>query len=408
MSLKDFTLVIPTYNRPDDLRRNLLFHDAQGLQSRVLVLDSSTDAVKAANRRTLSRVELAVEHVEYSETTHPFDKFGDGVGRVNTLYCALCADDDLLLHTGLRAALKALAADPDVAVAHGYYFLFGQLQDKTGIDLTTMLYASPGIVDDHPLVRLRRLMHSYQALTYGVYRSSVLKDVYRHMTGVGSLMFRELLSSALPLLAGKAVRVPDFYGARAHATGDDARRTRWHPLEWFMRDSADMIREYARYRRALLGFARGRLPNGMGAESAARIIDTIHFGYLARHMPDEVQEHALAQEMKGRGIDDYWGDAPLQHALIKAHNSAFGPSDGEPLTSRVARAFPAGTIDPQTGQAAFWPLVVRTPARDYRFHQGFLDNSLSAILDVDGPMINELMNGLDNFPQPRGVTSRAS
>lgn len=399
MSLRDFTLLLPTYNRPDDLRRNIQFHDAQGLTSRILVLDSSRPDVKEANRIAIKECQLDVDLITYDPAIHPFEKFADGIARVETPYSGLCADDDLLLLAGLRASLDALAKDCTVAVAHGYYFLFGHLQDKTNMDLTTMLYASPGIVEEHPFERLKTLMRSYQALTYGIYRSDVLKDIYRNITGVKSLMFRELLSSALPVLAGKAIRVPQFYGARAHATGDDEQRKRWHPTEWFMRDGADLIGEYVVYRKVLANFYQARFGGeAFDTDRVTRLIDLVHYGYLSRHLPSGVQEYVFAEELKGRSIDDYWQDQHLQRSLLDAHNSEFAAASPFPVTRRVAEFFPQGAINTLTGAVIGWPAVVRTSVRDYRFYQGFLDNNLSSILDIDAPMVKELVNCLDLYP----------
>lgn len=395
----DYTLVIPTYNRPRDLARNLAFHDAQGLKARILVLDSSRPEIKEQNKRTIGAVPLDVEHLAYDPATHPFDKFADGVHRVTTPYMSLCADDDLLLIGGLDASLAALDSDKQAEAAHGYYFLFGHLHDATSMDITTMLYASPGIVDSRPLERLRTLMRSYQALTYAVMRSDVAKTTYQTMTGLEGLMFRELISSAVPVLRGRAIRVPHFFMARAHATGDDAGRKRWHPLEWLMRDSEGLMREYAVYRERLADVI-ATTDGDTNSRRDRRLIDLIHAGYLFKHLPDPVQDIALARELEGGGIDTYWGDHGLQMALVHAHNSAFKPpaAHGYVITKRVARVFPECVIDPVSGTPAFWPVVTTTPVRNYRFYGSFLDNQLSDIVAVDGPMVKELVNQLDLYP----------
>lgn len=398
MSLANFELVIPTYNRPDDLRRNLEFHESQDLPSRILVLDSSNDIVKAKNRATIANLELNIELIEYDSATHPFDKFADGISRVKTEFCALCADDDLLIIDGLIASVYALEHTPDASVAHGYYFLFGQLLDRTNIDITTMLYSSPSIDDNDPMQRLNHLMQSYQALTYGVFRSDVLKAVYEKIGGVSSLMFRELISSALPVLAGKAIRVPHFFGARAHATGDDAQRTRWHPLEWFMRDSKGLLEEYASYRDTLADFALERNVGNLDRAALNRCFDVVHAGYLFKHMSTDIQNIVLKAETAGRSIDDYFNDQNLQHALIEQHNSELSATKQRPLlVRRIASAFPPGAINLAAGTVSHWPLSISTYTREYRFHESFLDNKLSETVAVDAKMLKSLVNALDLY-----------
>jgi glycosyltransferase domain-containing protein len=389
------TLVLPTYNRPNDLKQNLRFLDRQGLKSKCLVLDSSNPDVREQNRASVAEVGLDIEYIEYPTSTHPFDKFADGVSRADTPYVSLCPDDDLLILAGLSASIDALEANSDAVVAHGYYFLFDAFQSNFGIDITTMLYASPSIDGPTPLNRLNSLMTSYQALTYGVYRKHVLLDVYKRMGGPQSLLFRELLTGAVPVLHGKVLRVPEFYMARRHATGDDSQRTRWHPLEWFMRDRDGFSGDYLLYR-AHLEEVLAEV-SGLSSEQGRRLLDMIHLGYVSEHLTRKVREIVLAEEIAGQSIDEYWDNPALQHALIDAHNSDFTGKDAIPLTSLVASAFPEGAIDEPTGHCAVWPAVLATTVRDYRFYSGFLDNKLSDILKVDGASLLELVNCLDLY-----------
>ncbi|UPY37441.1 TIGR00180 family glycosyltransferase [Sediminicoccus sp. KRV36] len=394
------TLIIPTYNRPSDLTRNLRFLDAQGLRSKVLVLDSSAPEARAANQAALADLRLDLEYIEYPVTLHPFDKFADGIGRAQTPYASLCADDDLLLLEGLQASLAALEAEPEAVCAHGYYFLFGFLQDAQNMDLTTMLYASPSIDAADPIARLDRLMASYQALTYGVFRTGVLQEVYGFLGRLGGLMFRELLSGALPVLRGKVLRVPEFYMARQHATGDDAKRTRWHPTEWFMRDAPELLGAYVEYRGVLLEALHRWTPDADAARMAVwqRTIDVIHLRYLARHFPDAVVDVAVDHEIHGMGIDDYWSSPKLQNSLLEAHNNSFAPPPAAtPLACWIASAFPAGAIDAR-GHVGAWPLVRTTEVRHYRFYGSLIDERLSGVVEIDAAQIRQLCRSLDAYP----------
>jgi glycosyltransferase domain-containing protein len=389
------TLVIPTYNRPNDLRQNLEFLERQGLQSSCLVLDSSLQEARQVNQESIRRCQLDLDYIEYATDTHPFDKFADGIRRAATPFVSLCADDDLLILQGLASAISALETDPDAAVAHGYYFLFGSLHRDNGLDITTMLYASPSILDENPFNRLNTLMSSYQALTYGVYRKEVLAEVYDHVSVPKSLLFRELLTGAVPVLRGKVIRVPEFYMARRHATGDDAHRTCWHPLEWFMRDRTNMAEDYQAYSRVL-----HELLGGAAAAQAERnklLLDVIHLGYLSDHIPRQVRSFLLREEFAGRTIDDYWNNSELQRALIEVHNAGFEQAGAVPLTSLVAPAFGSGQIDEATGICRKWPAILKTAVRDYRFYDSFLDNRLSSILSVDAAALLDLVNCLDLF-----------
>jgi glycosyltransferase domain-containing protein len=109
--MQDFTLVIPTYNRPKQLRALLSYLSARALQSRVLVLDSSEAKPRAANRKIIEHAKLKLDYAEFASETHPFDKFREGVHKVRTQFCALCADDDLIVPDAVKRCLDALRSN---------------------------------------------------------------------------------------------------------------------------------------------------------------------------------------------------------------------------------------------------------------------------------------------------------
>jgi hypothetical protein len=91
--MQDFTLVIPTYNRPKLLEALLTYLSAQPQRCHVLVLDSSQPQPRAANRKIVELAELKLDYAEFPSEMHPFDKFREGVHKVTTEFCALCADE---------------------------------------------------------------------------------------------------------------------------------------------------------------------------------------------------------------------------------------------------------------------------------------------------------------------------
>jgi glycosyltransferase domain-containing protein len=108
--MQDFTLVIPTYNRPKQLRALLSYLSTRALQSRVLVLESSEAKPRVANRKIIEQAKLKLDYAEFASETHPFDKFREGVHKVTTQFCALCADDDLIVPDGVNRELNEIVA----------------------------------------------------------------------------------------------------------------------------------------------------------------------------------------------------------------------------------------------------------------------------------------------------------
>jgi glycosyltransferase domain-containing protein len=398
----DYTLVIPTYNRPALLSALLRFLAEHGADFPILILDSSTPQPRARNRAVIGRVNLDIRYVEYEETTLPFDKFRDGVDRIQTPLGSLCADDDLVLVRGLRACVEHLRQHPDVAVAHGYYFTFLD-QGTPGISITAMLYFTPGIEDAEPLARLRSLLRQYQALTYAVYRTPILQSILARVRPVESLLARELLSGALAVVAGKVARLRCFYGGRSHHPSEKYRH--WHPLEWLVTNAREFCEEYGRYRAILLPALRESHGNTFSAEDAERIVDLIHVFYLIAHAPRESHDFILDQVMAGRKLDEFWADPAIQHPLVREHYAqapgppapAAGRRPGAALARLAARLRGRG----ESSAPASWPIVTRTAARTYRLHRRFYEFGASELAFATDRDVADLLASLDCYaPEP--------
>src|SRR5262245_13090404 len=87
--MQDFTLVIPTYNRPKPLAALLKYLEAAHPPCRILVLDSSQPQPRAATRKLVQATNLALDYLEFPSETHPFDKFREGVHKVTTEFCEI-------------------------------------------------------------------------------------------------------------------------------------------------------------------------------------------------------------------------------------------------------------------------------------------------------------------------------
>ena len=243
--MQDFTLVIPTYNRPKQLQALLTYLAAQQPQCRILILDSSQPEQRHANRQIAGLTNFNLEYVEFSSETHPFDKFREGLHKVTTEFCALCADDDLVMLDGVQRCLDALRSNPSASVAQGYSFSF-LCQHNGDMDLGNILYFTPTIDDSTPLARLAKLFARYQAATYGNYRTPVLQRIFDTLKPMRSILARELLGTALAAIEGPMIRVSCFGHGRSMDASENYEH--WHPLEWFAKDSRGLFSEYHHYR----------------------------------------------------------------------------------------------------------------------------------------------------------------
>lgn len=303
MPTSRYTLVVPTFNRPEELGRLLRFLAYQGAAFPVLLLDSSRADVKQRNATLAAGLSLDLRIESYDSDTPPWEKFWRGLELVNTEYASLCADDDLLLANSIAPLTDFLDAHSDYSLAHGWYFSFYL---TAALGLTGVVYRGPSIDSADPLERLHQLFARYEALTYGVHRTSVLQKALARVQGLESMLGRELLGGAITVAYGKAARLPLLYIGRSLGPSESYRD--WHPTEFLLSSPQSLFEEYARYRRLLLEcLAEG------GAASDARalqLVDLAHLRYLSEYISpaalDYLIEHVRAGTSRSKVVGGLW------------------------------------------------------------------------------------------------------
>jgi glycosyltransferase domain-containing protein len=300
--MRDFTLVIPTYNHPQVLAALLGYLETESADCRVLVLDSSRPDLQAANRKRVGGSSLDVEFAEFPDLD-PTEKWRRGLRKVPTPFCAFCADDDLVILDGARRCLDVIRTSPAASVVQGHSFSFLPRPDGD-IELKNIAYFRPTIDDSSPLRRLDRLFQQYQAPSYGLFRTTALRRIFDALPLTTQILTRELMWSALAAIEGQLVRLPDFsYGRNM---GPSAGYGNSHPLEWFCKDADSLFAEYRRYRGLLASAVLQRAENEQKPDEIRDALDLIHLRYLARHAPAAALEFIAQQQIAGVDFADYW------------------------------------------------------------------------------------------------------
>jgi glycosyltransferase domain-containing protein len=313
--MDDFTLLIPTYDRPRQLAALLGYLEVQKAGCRVSVLDSSPPGSRALNRALIARSRLNIAHAEFSTETRPFDKFRAGIDKVTTPFCALCADDDLIVVEGVSRCLDALRKDPQASVAQGYSFVFTYEPDES-ITLGNIVYFTPTISDAAPLARLAQLFRQYQAATYGNYRTPVLQRIFSALRPMEYVLASELLGTALAAVEGHMIRLPCLSYGRSSSESESYEH--WHPLEWFAKDPQSLFAAYHAYRDVLADAVSRRPDNAHSPEDVRRILDLIHLEYFVQHAPNDAVEFIIKQRIAGTPFSSYWSRPEIHMPLHRA------------------------------------------------------------------------------------------
>jgi glycosyltransferase domain-containing protein len=329
--MRDFTLVIPTYNRPHLLAALLSYLETERADFHILVLDSSRPEVVTANRARLAASSLDSELAEFPDL-NPAEKWRRGIGQVTTPFCAVCADDDIVILETLNRCLNVLRDNVAAAAVQGYSFTFLPRPDGD-IELNNIVYFSPTIGDASPLARLNQLFQQYQAPSYSVLRTPTLQRAFDALQYLTKTLARELLWSALTVVEGQIIRLPNFSYGRS--MGPSAPYEYWHPLEWLCKDPDGLFAEYRRYRDLIAAAVIRRPDNLHDHDEIQQLLDLIHLRYLARHAPDSVLQFIAEQQMSDVDFAEYWPRHELHLPLYEAAGiGASAQEDSGPLEIR--------------------------------------------------------------------------
>ncbi|MBI4294370.1 MAG: TIGR00180 family glycosyltransferase [Betaproteobacteria bacterium] len=291
------TLVIPTYNRPAELRRLVRYYYTRAWPMNLLVLDSSRPGVAEENAKMLSSLGESVRHVIFPGTTPMAAKLAQGLALVQSPYVSFCADDDLVLPNGLREAVAFLKDHPDYVSAHGLYINFR----REGHDVHLMReYAGPSNEAAHAGARIYRLLQKYESLFYGVFRTPDLREIVSAVAALPTLHYQELFQSAAALIKGKVFRFPRLFGARQSCDPAEPERDKWQTYYWFAEDPAEVFEHYHAYRAALWSFYQAHaFAPLLEKEKFFKILDLAHAVYFSASCPPEYF-HSVLQP--------YWPD----------------------------------------------------------------------------------------------------
>jgi glycosyltransferase domain-containing protein len=387
------TVVIPTYNRPAELRRLLTYFARSDNRLPVLVLDSSVDPARSANEEFCRR-NPQVRYRSFDPAVVFYQKLQAGVAEmVETLCVCLCADDDIVIPQVLRKAAEAIVADASVGVAHGYYAHF-----KLGksVRITNLGYID-GVADQVPFRRIAKGFLNYEATLYGVHKTSVMQSILTEAANAPNLFTAEILTTALTLGHGNCMRLAAFSHARSDAPSLTTRH--WHPAELLAVDPAGLVEGIAFVRQRLIAnFAPDR--------DALRLFDHAMLAYISDYMRPDATRRLARHALDGAGLETLrqagWDEfaailqpsprmaALRRSAVVKwlkngmARHLSIKQAAARLLTLRSAKDIKRRVDDPEGGVPGY---VYLEPAFHKRLSSISMDPNDPAVADLADTMM---------------------
>lgn len=307
--LEKMTLIIPTYNRHQHLKKLLNYYVQQKTPLSFLILDSSNAEVLAQNAQLCEAMGDSVKHVSYDSSIQVATKLLNGLQQVSTPFCGFCADDDLVFIDGIVAAIEFLQSHDDYVSADGIYLNFY----TTGSNLNVKLeYSTRGIQAEDPGARLFQLCQKYESLFYGVFRTHDAVNIFSGVAQNTSLHYQELFQAVAALLIGKSKRLPIIYAARQHGDPADMTRDKWQTYYWFAENPREFIEHYQHYKVGLCHFYQSYASDkSLSVDKFAQLLDIAHAMYFGLGCPPEYFHTTL---------QNIWPKEPYQDRTHYSHN----------------------------------------------------------------------------------------
>jgi glycosyltransferase domain-containing protein len=206
--LDKVTLVIPTYNRPEYLKRILNYYFPAGIH--IVVCDSSKDASALAQTNRLTYLHTP----EMSMT----EKINLALAFVLTPFVFMCPDDDFIFIDSIAEGVDVLEKNANISSFQGVYFSYTNGEE---LKFNPMYLNSIGwdSFSDTAAGRFNAFYSNYHQLQYSLHRTQILKDAYGLLDSlkIRNYNLQELLVATVSLINGNNCNSLIIYGVRESA-----------------------------------------------------------------------------------------------------------------------------------------------------------------------------------------------
>ncbi len=253
------SLVIPTYNRPQFVKRLLDYYSRLAFPHTILVADSSSPNSVVANQEIVKAAQkkLTIRYEQFGSEISIPSKIAQMLAKVDSNYSAICADDDFIVPQAIEKCARFLGSNPDCVVAHGRLLSMYPLENRFTSQPAKLwtLNRSPRTIDSSsPRQRLLELSKCEGTLFYSVHRRL---NLMRNMQLASTISyhrdftFQALLLESLTVIQGKLGYLDILYGVRPlnpQSESYDDPSLRWGGIL----TSANFTERYLRFRSLLV------------------------------------------------------------------------------------------------------------------------------------------------------------
>ncbi len=317
---RQVTVVIPTYDRPEYIRRNLVYLSKMFPlpDLRVIIVDSSPNKAEEVAEIVAS---YPVEYFKFDPEILFAEKLLRGFQKVKTPCTVILADDDLLIPEGLSASVAFLLKNPDYSTASGAYASM-RIKDDGEIRFKPTFTQMRSLEEQSPLTRLYQFFNHYGPLYYAVHRTSIIRNIYEEAVNYSlqanpshRQLHEELMIDTLKVIHGKYKKLPVYYYIREVAQSLPSCRDALPPARFLT--SEYFSSEYSYYRDTLKRHLQQVMQITGQDQELEEIIDLLYGTFINVDMTPERRLSQYRQNTSFQMDFDKVKDRSLNYYLSK-------------------------------------------------------------------------------------------
>lgn len=218
-SLKNVTLVIPSYKRQDYLLRNIAYWYPTGVN--LILLDGSPNSFSPIILNSIS----LNSRITYIHSNTSFeDRLNQAVSYVSTPYVASLSDDEFFLKSSLFRLISKLESSPHLSGIIGQSLSFNYNPSLKKVEYS-MGYPHWGYQAEHPNIRdrLKYAFNNYNATTaYGIFKKDTWVNGWGRSNIYSCVYTTEIYQAIATYICGGYLATNDFFWLRSDEN---------HPIE---------------------------------------------------------------------------------------------------------------------------------------------------------------------------------
>lgn len=239
-NLKNLTIVIPSYERPDFILRQIAYWSGSGAS--LIVVDGSEKPLMLKTQKTIKTLRNIV--YLHSPVT-VCERFELAAELITTDFAIYCSEDDFLLHSAVSKGVEFLIKNQDFVACAGQTLRF----DVLGNNSLTFdnCYSFKNNKFDNYKTRIDRMTLNYNSISCSsVMRSETWKNAWGNIPNFSSSIILEIYQSFIVHISGKLKVIENLFLLRTlenlpMSTPDNNRKIGL--TEWWHSDQYSCERE---------------------------------------------------------------------------------------------------------------------------------------------------------------------